>query len=196
MTGGWQRSKPAGSSIRWSRVIWPVRSTSAVISSSERSRKARAAESCASACATCDWIRWLSRNVRLPPERNLVARQLDKGVERAARDPHRHSGKPRRIELEAAEAIEQTLLAPRFVVAGRRMPLRHEEVLDRVAGRCRSPLRPITCQMSVISGIRFREQHRADRPGCRRGCGAACRLLRRPAHGSRARWRCGCRWQS
>src|SRR5271166_4194523 len=45
-------------------------------------------------------------------ERHLVARQFDKGVERAAGDPHRHPGKSGRVELEAAEAIEQTLLAP------------------------------------------------------------------------------------
>src|SRR6516225_4289578 len=74
-------------------------------------------------------------------ERNLIVRQRDKGVERASRDPERHSGKPRRVELEAAEAIEQTLLAPSFVVARRRMSLRHKEVLDReaVAAGSRTP---------------------------------------------------------
>ncbi len=65
MTGGWQKVEATRISIRWSRVMWPARATSAVISSSERNRKARAAASRASAWAICDWIRWLSRNA--PP---------------------------------------------------------------------------------------------------------------------------------
>src|SRR6516164_10047626 len=94
-------------------------------------------------------------------ERNLIVRQRDKGVERAARDPHRYPGKPRRVELEAAEAIEQTLLAPSLVVARRRMSLRHKEVRDREAVAAGSPEAD---HMPDVGhpGIRFREQHRPD----------------------------------
>ena len=66
-------------------------------------------------------------------ERHLVARQFDKGVERAARDPHRHPGKPGRVELEAAEAIEQPRFMAGLVVARRRVDPRPK------GGRCRFP---------------------------------------------------------
>src|SRR6516162_9678092 len=137
-----------------------MRSISAVISSSERSRKARAAESCASACATCDWIRWLSRKVRA--ERNgtlsCASRTNASSVLRAI--PIATPAKARRVELEAAKTIEQTGLAPRAVVARRRMPLRHKEVLDReavAAGALETDHMPDVGH----PGTRFREQHRA-----------------------------------
>jgi hypothetical protein len=56
----------------------------------------------------------LSRNV--PAERNG---KRDKSVEGAAGNTHRHPGKSRGIELEAAEAVEQALLAPGVVIACR-----------------------------------------------------------------------------
>ena len=53
-------------------------------------------------------------------ERHLVAGELDKGVERAARDAHRDPGKARGVELQAAEAVEQPGFAARAVVVARR----------------------------------------------------------------------------
>src|SRR5438876_12411128 len=80
-----------------------------------------------------------------------------------ARQGH-HPGKPGGVELQAAETVEQPVFAPGLLVARRRMPLRHKEILDRepvAAGSLE------TDHMPDVGHPRLRlwEQHRADDRG-------------------------------
>src|SRR6516162_8565787 len=88
-------------------------------------------------------------------------RQCNKGVECAAGDAHRHPSEPCSVELKAAEAVEQAILAPGVVVARHRMLLGHEEILNRKAVAA-GPLE--TDHMPDVGhfGARLWKQHRAD----------------------------------
>jgi len=135
--------------IRWARVIRPTCSTSAVMSSSEPKRNARA-----------EWQTRLSlRHLRLDhmlcpqaaacrgtaPCRAPI-RQRNRGVLRAIPSPPRQSPTHRAGRL--AKAIEQSVFTP--VLSWSRagdMPLRHKQIGDEYLS-LPVPRTPRTCQMS------------------------------------------------
>ncbi len=69
----------------------------------------------------------------LEAARDLVRREIDKGVERGAGDAEGDAGEAGGVERAGREPIERRLLAPlRLIVAGDRVVMGDDEIADAI----------------------------------------------------------------